>query len=159
MSPPVPTSRARLTAEIEELVHRETRAWDTQDVPLLLSVFHEDFVWPWPPDPRAHDPLTWIMPMGRFDRARWAAVYARLFATARLLRNVRTIRRIEVSPEGDAAFAVVDVDTLWRRADGAEDHWRGRACKAYTRVGGAWKLIMHTGLLDYPAPTEPSGSG
>ena len=33
-------------AEIREIVDRETRAWDTQDAELLLSVFHPDMVWP-----------------------------------------------------------------------------------------------------------------
>jgi len=55
-----------------------------------------------------------------------------------------------VSNEGDGAFAVVDVDTLWRDREGKDFHWKGRACKGYTRVGEQWKLIMHTGLLDYP---------
>ena len=31
-------------AAIHEIVDRETRAWDTQDVELLLSVFHPDMV-------------------------------------------------------------------------------------------------------------------
>jgi hypothetical protein len=45
---------------------------------------------------------------------------------------------------------VVDVDTLWRhRRTGRPFHWRGRACKGYSLVGGEWKLIFHTGLLDY----------
>jgi ketosteroid isomerase-like protein len=35
-------------AEIREIVDRETRAWDTRDVELLLGVFHPDMVWPWP---------------------------------------------------------------------------------------------------------------
>jgi len=57
-----------------------------------------------------------------------------------------------VSDEGDGAFAVVDVDTLWRRrSDGALFHWKGRACKGYTKVGAGWLLILHTGLLDYGA--------
>lgn len=59
--------------------------------------------------------------------------------------------RVEVSEHGDGGFAVVDVDTLWRhRETGEPFHWRGRACKGYTRLaGGEWKLILHTGLLDY----------
>lgn len=32
--------------EILEIVNRETRAWDTKDVNLLISVFHPDMVWP-----------------------------------------------------------------------------------------------------------------
>ena len=31
-------------AAIREVVERETRAWDTQDVELLLSIFHPDMV-------------------------------------------------------------------------------------------------------------------
>jgi ketosteroid isomerase-like protein len=149
--------QARWAAEVREVVDRETRAWDTQDVELLLGVFHPDMVWPWPTGPDGHDPIGWEMPMGRFDRARWSAVYAELFATHRLVRNMRVTRRVAVTPEGDGAFAVVDVDTLWERADGTPFHWRGRACKVYARVGEGWKMTMHTGLLDYPP--APAGNG
>src|SRR4028118_808913 len=48
-------------AEIREIVDRETRAWDTQDAELLLSVFHPDMVWPWPKPPRSHDPMDWVL--------------------------------------------------------------------------------------------------
>jgi ketosteroid isomerase-like protein len=68
------------------------------------------------------------------------------------VHNRRHTLKIVVSEQSDGAFAVVDVDTLWRhRQTGAESHWHGRACKGYTKVGGKWKLIMHTGLLDYTA--------
>lgn len=60
--------------EIEEIVNRETRAWDTQNVDLLLSIFHPDMVWPWPPTADSHDPEEWVMVMGRFDRQRWGAL-------------------------------------------------------------------------------------
>ena len=46
----------RREAEIQEIIDRETRAWDTQDVDLLLSVFHPDMVWPWPTDPSENSP-------------------------------------------------------------------------------------------------------
>ena len=36
--------------KIKEIVDRETLAWDTQDVELLLTIFHPDMVWPWPKD-------------------------------------------------------------------------------------------------------------
>jgi hypothetical protein len=36
-------------------------------------------------------------------------------------------------------------------------HWKGRACKGYTRVQGKWLLIFHTGLLEY-AGTKGSPS-
>lgn len=136
-------------AEIEEIVHRETRAWDTQDVDLLISVLHPDMVWPWPPHAGAHDPLEWVLVLGRFNRDRWRRGWQTLFETHTLLRNVRTIRRIEISPEADGAFAVVDVDTLWRSHDGVDQHWHGRACKLYTRIGDEWKMIAQTGLLHY----------
>jgi ketosteroid isomerase-like protein len=135
--------------EIEEIVHRETRAWDTQDLDLLLSIFHPDMVWPWPPDPDAHDPANWVFVLGRFDRERWRCAWQELFERHRLVHNRREIVRIVVSDEGDGAFAVVDVDTLWEDGDGRPFHWKGRACKVYTRVGSEWKLIAHTGLLDY----------
>lgn len=135
--------------QIREIVDRETRAWDTQDIDLLMTIFHHDMVWPWPPTERDHDPMDWVLMLGRFDRARWRAGWADLFRTHMLVHNVRTIRKIEVSKEGDGAFAVVDVDTLWRDRDGRDVHWHGRACKIYTKMSDGWKLIAHTGLLDY----------
>ncbi len=137
-------------AEIEEIVNRETRAWDTQDVDLLLTIFHPDMVWPWPPDSVSHDPADWVLAQGRFHREKWRQGWADLFATHELVHNRRSIVRIAVSAEGDGAFAVVDVDTLWRRrSDERDSHWLGRACKIYSRVAGEWKMIGHTGLLDY----------
>ena len=135
--------------EIEEMVHRETRAWETKDLDLLMTLFHPDMVWPWPRTPESFDPMDWVLELGRFNHARWRAGWQKLFATHRLVHNRRTIRKIVLSKEGDGAFAVVDVDTLWRDAQGRDFHWQGRACKVYTRVGKEWKLIMHTGLLDY----------
>ena len=44
-------------SEIEEIVDRERRAWDTRDVDLLLTAFHPDIVWPWPKTPLSHDPM------------------------------------------------------------------------------------------------------
>ena len=51
--------------EIEEIVNRETRAWDTQDVDLLMTTLHPDMVWPWPKDNQAHDPMDWVIDWGR----------------------------------------------------------------------------------------------
>jgi ketosteroid isomerase-like protein len=136
-------------SQIEEMVHRETRAWDARDADELLRIFHPDTVWPWPPDPDAHDPALWVMELGRYDPARWRRAWQQLFDTHALVHNRRRIVRIVVSREGDGALAVVDVDTLWRDAAGRDFPWKGRAGKVYTKVGGEWKLIMHTGLLDY----------
>jgi hypothetical protein len=89
--------------------------------------------------------------VGRFDAARWRAVYTELFAAHDLVHNRRRTVRVSVSAEGDGGFAVVDVDTLWRRrADAGDFHWKGRACKVYALVNDQWKLTMHTGLLAYP---------
>lgn len=88
--------------------------------------------------------------MGRFDADRWRSSWERLFDSHDLVSNHREIVRVEVTAEGDAGFAVVDVDTSWRRhSDGAEERWCGRACKVYARCADEWKMIMHTGLLQY----------
>jgi ketosteroid isomerase-like protein len=145
----VDSSTAQATEQIREMVNRETHAWDTQDADLLVSLFHPDMVWPWPRTAQSHDPLDWVMGMGRFHADRWKASWQTLFDTHRLAHNHRVIRRIEVTPQGDGGFAVVDIDTLWVRADGGQQHWKGRVCKVYTKMGDEWKVIMHTGVLDY----------
>ncbi|MEN6437210.1 MAG: nuclear transport factor 2 family protein [Syntrophobacter sp.] len=138
--------------QIQEMVDRETRAWDAKDAEALVAVFHPDMVWPWPQDPHAHDPTEWVFPMGRFDRKRWKRDWRELFDNYELVHNRRSTVKITVSAEGDGAFAVVDVDTLWRhKKTGRDFHWKGRACKGYTWIGREWKLIYHTGLLDYSA--------
>ncbi|MBI5262063.1 MAG: nuclear transport factor 2 family protein [Bradyrhizobium sp.] len=135
---------------IENMVHRETRAWDEQDVNALVDLFHPDMVWPWPPTVLDHDPTSWIFVMGRYDRARWTQGWGGLFATHSLVHNRREIRKIVVTDEADGGFAVVDIDTLWRDEQGRDNHWLGRVCKVYTRISdGNWKLIMHTGALAY----------
>lgn len=135
--------------EIEEIVNRETRAWDTQDVKLLISVFHPDMVWPWPRSAQSHDPLDWVMEWGRYDYERWTKGWQQLFDTHRLAHNHREIRKIEISREGDGAFAVVDIDTLWIDVEDRWNHWKGRVCKVYSKVDGVWKMTMQTGVLDY----------
>jgi ketosteroid isomerase-like protein len=136
--------------EIQAIVDQEAWAWDHQDAELLVSVFHPDMVWPWPRDARSHDPVNWVFPLGRYNRQRWKAGWEELFRTHELIHNKRTTVRIVMSAERDGGFAVVDVDTLWRnRADGTPFHWKGRACKGYTKVGSQWLLVYHTGLLDY----------
>lgn len=137
--------------QIQEIVDRETRAWNTQDVDLLLSVFHPDMVWPWPSRYDAHDPAEWQLVMGRFDAERWCKAFADLFADWELVHNRRDTVKIEVSEQSDGAFAVVDIDTLWQRRGGADGmRWQGRVCKVYALVGHQWKMTMHTGALTYP---------
>jgi ketosteroid isomerase-like protein len=142
-----------IRSEIQAMVDRETDAWNRQDAEALVSLFHPDMVWPWPPDARAHDPETWVFPQGRYDRERWKSGWEELFRTHELVHNNRRTVRIEISAQGDGAFAVVDVDTLWRsRANGQAFHWKGRACKGYTKVDDHWLLVFHTGLLDHENP-------
>ena len=79
-------------------------------------------------------------------RPAWEA----LFSEYELVHNKRRTIRIQVSEEQDGAFAVVDVDTLWRhRSTGKEQHWVGRSCKIYTKVNERWFFIHQTGLLEY----------
>ena len=101
-------------ARMREIVDRETRAWDTQDVDLLLSVFHPDMVWPWPRTYTSVDPVDWRLVLGRFDEERWRRFFEEHFAAHELVHNRRSLAKIEVSAEGDGAPAVVDIDTLWR---------------------------------------------
>lgn len=136
---------------------RETRAWDTGDVELLLSVFHPDMVWPWPSTYEAHDPVEWRLVMGRFEAKRWRHTYQALFDEWELVHNRRETVKIEVSEQLDGAFAVVDIDTAWRkRATDDEMRWKGRVCKVYSLVGDEWKMTMQTGALTYPSDASRS---
>jgi hypothetical protein len=46
-------------AAIQEIIDRETQAWNSKDVSLLLSVFHPDMVWAWPATYTSYDPVDW----------------------------------------------------------------------------------------------------
>lgn len=137
---------------IQDLIDLETKGWDTKNPDLFLSMIHPDMAWPWPPTSEAHDPMDWVFVMGRFDRERWRASWQDLFDTHELVHNRRRTMKIEVTRERDAAFAVVDIDTLWRRKDtGGRSHWQGRVCKIYTKIStGEWKLYFQTGALHFP---------
>ncbi len=136
--------------EIIEIVNRETKAWDTMDADLLISIFHPDMVWPWPKTPSSHDPMEWDLAMGKFDRTRWTNEWKKLFGSHQLIHNRREIKKIEISKEKDGAFAVVDIDTLWvDRKSGTRNQWKGRVCKVYSKVNDEWKMTMHTGVLEY----------
>ena len=135
--------------EIIEMVNKETKAWDTQDINLLLSIFHPDMVWPWPKTSTSHDPIDWVMILGRFNKEKWAKGWQDLFDSHILVHNKREIQKIEISEEKDGAFAVVDIDTLWLDKNNIENHWKGRVCKVYSKIGNKWKITMHTGALEY----------
>ena len=136
---------------IKEIVDRETKSWNEQNLDRLMSIFHPDMVWPWPRTSQSHDPIDWIFEVGRFNYERWKKGWEDLFRSHRLVHNIRKIQKIEISKEGDGAFAVVDIDTLWRNCDDGKDFpWVGRVCKVYTKVkNGEWKMIFQTGALDY----------
>ena len=135
--------------QIQDMIDRETRAWNEKDAETLVSIFHPDMVWPWPKNQHAHDPADWVFPFGRYNRERWKSNWQALFDTHELIHNDRRTVKIIISEQSDGAFAVVDIDTLWRDRNGKDNHWKGRVCKGYTRIGNEWKLIMHTGVLDY----------
>ena len=136
---------------IQSLVDLETKSWDTKNPDIFLSIIHPDMVWPWPPTTDAHDPVEWVFVLGRFDRERWRKTLQDIFDNHDLIRNNRTTVKIEVSKEEDAAFAVVDIDTLWQHKETRGDFlWKGRVCKVYTKMSnGEWKFIFQTGALDY----------
>jgi hypothetical protein len=121
---------AAVSGTIQEMVDLETTGWNTKNPDLFLSMIHPDMVWPWPPTADAHDPVDWVFVLGRFDRERWRKNWQDLFDTHDLIRNKRDTVRIEISKEQDAAFAVVDIDTLWRHKTTKQDfHWKGRVWK------------------------------
>lgn len=136
--------------EIREVVDRETRAWNTQDVDLLMSVLHPDMVWPWPDDQKSQDPMDWVLELGRYDHDRWRAGWQAIFDASELVRNRREVRKIVVSHEGDGGFAIVDIDTLWRTPNGNEDHWYGRTCKIYSKRAEDWRMITQLGTFALP---------
>ena len=121
-----------------------------------MSVLHPDMVWPWPQDHRSIHPEDWVLELGRYDHDRWRAGWQELFDTHELIHNRREIVRIEVAREGDGGFALVDIDTLWRAADGGDNHWLGRTCKIYTLAADGWKMITQLGTYD---PQRRKGPG
>ncbi len=134
--------------DIQEIINRETRAWDEKSVDLLLSIFHPEMVWVWPSDAKNLDPMSWVSFMGKFNFERWSKVYTEWFSHFELIHNTRTTQKIVVTKERDGAFAIVDVDTLWKSADGEISHWKGRTCKTYTLTSDGWKMIAQVGVLE-----------
>lgn len=135
---------------IQELIDRETSAWDKQDVELLLSIFHPDMVLVWPRDEQSHDPIDWEMPLGKFNYTRWKNHFTKMFEDYELVNNDRETIAIIETAEHDGAFAVVDIDTLWENKEtGNYIHWWGRTCKTYTQTAEGFKLIAQTGVLSY----------
>jgi hypothetical protein len=138
-------------AGIQGLIDQEMRGLNSKSPDLFLDMIHPDMVWPWPPASHAHDPVEWKFVLGRFDKERWRQSFQAIFDHYDLIHNHRKTIKIEVSAEEDAAFAVLDVDSLWRdKATGQEISWKGRICKFYTKISsGEWKFIFQTGPLDY----------
>lgn len=143
--------RKAVKEQIQALIDLETKGWDTKNPDLFLSMIHPDMAWPWPPTSDDHDPVKWVFVLGRFDREKWRRSWQGLFDSHDLIHNRRETVKIELSEELDAAFAVVDIDTLWQhKKTGSDNHWKGRVCKIYTKMpAGEWKLIFQTGAMDY----------
>ena len=146
---------------IQSLIDLETEGWNTKNPDLFLSIIHPDMVWAWPPSPTAHDPIDWILRVGRFNYDRWLEMTQLFMDTHTLIHNRRVIKKILMTDEQDGALAVVDVDTLFKQnpykdtpwsddGDGNELHILGRAAKTYTTVNGEWKLISQPGTMQYP---------
>lgn len=106
-------------------------------------------VWSWPPTVQSHDSMDWVLEQGRFNYKGWKNGWQELFDTHELIHNKREIKKIVISEERDGAFAVVDIDTLWIDSKGKKNRWKGRVCEVYTKMGNEWKIIMHTGPLEY----------
>ena len=137
--------------QIQGLVDRVTNGLNTKNADLFLDIIHPDMVWPWPPKSSDHDPARWTFVLGRFNKERWRQNFQAIFDNYELVHNHRDTVKIEISPEEDAALAVVDVDSLWRdHATRQEIHWKGRVCNIYSKTAnGEWKVISQTGPLDY----------
>ncbi|RWD30855.1 MAG: hypothetical protein E5Y89_01145 [Mesorhizobium sp.] len=107
-----------MSAEVREIIQRlvdaETKGWDEKDIEPFLAMIHPDMAWPFAPNADAHDPIDWVFVLGRFHEEGWRQGYNELFAAHDLIHNHRKTAKIEVAPTEDAAFAVVDIDTLWR---------------------------------------------
>lgn len=134
--------------EIQEIIDRETTAWNEKSVELLLSIFHPDMVWVWPTDPKNTDPISWTSALGRFDFERWSHVYKDWFSIFSISRNIRKTQKIIITKQGDGAFAVVDIDTLWINSAGEKSHWLGRTGKTYVKTAVGWKLINQVGVFN-----------
>src|ERR1700730_5662962 len=70
--------------EIRSMVDIETAAWNARDAETLVSLFHPDTVWPWPPNADAHDPMQWAIST-RGESA---------VASIQLLDHPRIVRRL-----------------------------------------------------------------
>lgn len=136
--------------DIEEIINRETEAWDKQDIKLLLSVFHSDMVWVWPKSSISHNPIDWETPQGKFSNERWTNIYTDMFSKFTLVQNNRTIIKIIETQEKDGGFAVVDIKTIWKnKVTGELMEWQGRTCKTYVKTSNGYKMITQTGVLSY----------
>ena len=112
--------------EIQALIDRETLGLNTKNPDLFLDMIHPDMVWPWPPTPRDHHPVRWKFVVGRFNKERWRQYFQAFFDHYDLVHNHRETIKVEVSLEEDAAFAIMDVDSLWRDKDSKQEiHWEG----------------------------------
>jgi hypothetical protein len=64
-----------------------------------------------------------------------------------LIHNDRKTQKITISQECDAAFAEVDIVTLWKSKAGEKSHWLGRTGKSYVKTADVWKMINQVGVF------------
>src|SRR5947208_3351434 len=86
--------------QIRDIVDRETRAWDAQDVELLISCFHPAMVWPWPPTPQSHDPMTWGWCFAASTASGGSGAGRGRFTRTTLVQTGGKVRRAECRAEG-----------------------------------------------------------
>jgi len=139
-----------LYTDINEIVLREQDAWEMKDAKLLLTVFHPDMVWAWPRDFDSFNPFYWEMDLGRFNHDLWLEHWTQFFQEYDLIDSIVKLQKATFSKQGDAAFAVVDLNVHWEhQGNGKIMSWKGRVCKVYTKVRDSWKLISQTGMIPY----------
>lgn len=58
--------------------------------------------------------MSWASILGKFDYQRWSKVYTDWFSNFNIEKNERKTQKNFITKQGDGAFAVVDIDTLWK---------------------------------------------
>lgn len=106
-------------------------------------------VWVWPTDSSNYDLMTWNTPQGKFEKDKYLKIYSDWFSKFELIKNERMTKKITLTKENDGAFAVVDIDTLWRSKDGEESQWLGRTGKTYVKTSNSWKMINQVGVFNF----------
>ena len=103
-----------LEIKIKEIVDRDTDVWNNKDTEKLLSIFQPDMVWPWPRTFDSHDPVDWIFEVEGLIIKDIKKISNEFLKSHILVHNKKITQKIVISDQKDGAFAVVDVDVLWK---------------------------------------------